>query len=132
MSDELQRDLLVRFVHDDLEAFEALFRLFEAEVYRWILRIDGTAEDVLVEAFWRAYRGRARSDPARSFGAWMRRIATNVACDHLRSSRRWLARSSEGGRVQAPPAPAGDVREAVALAFGRLPPRLRVVATLAL
>src|SRR5580765_4559263 len=40
------------------------------------------SDDVLVEAFWRAYRGRARFHASRSFGAWLRRIATNAALDH--------------------------------------------------
>jgi hypothetical protein len=86
MPDELAPDLLRLFAQGDLDAFESLFKQFEIEVYRWILRIvrdAGTAEDVLVEAFWRAYRGRGQFDPSRSFGAWMRRIATNVARDHL-------------------------------------------------
>jgi hypothetical protein len=42
------RDLLERFVHGDDQAFASLFRLFEREVYRWILRIvhgDARATD---------------------------------------------------------------------------------------
>ena len=91
MPDDVEEDLLERFVQGDHQAFESLFRLFEVEVYRWSLRIvrdAATAEDVVVEAFWRAYRGRARFDSSRSFGAWMRRIATNVALDHLRAAHR--------------------------------------------
>jgi RNA polymerase sigma-70 factor (ECF subfamily) len=78
------RELLERFVQGDPVAFESLFRRHEAEVFRWVVRIvrdAGAGEDVLVEAFLRAYRGRARFDPSRSFGAWMRRIATNAALD---------------------------------------------------
>ena len=91
MPDELDGDLLERFVHGDQDAFAALFRQFEVEVYCWILRIvrdASAADEALVEAFWRAYRARARFDPSRSFGAWMRRIATNVALDYLRAARR--------------------------------------------
>ena len=57
MQDEPDRELLRRFTHGDRDAFEALFRQFEREVYRWILRIvrePGAAEDALIEAFWRA------------------------------------------------------------------------------
>src|SRR3990172_4768842 len=91
MPDHQDRELLERFVNGDPAAFESLFRQFEVEVFRWIVRIirdASSAEDVLVEAFMRAYRGRARFDPARSFGAWMRRIATNAALDQLRTARR--------------------------------------------
>jgi hypothetical protein len=60
MPDGLDGELLERFVQGDQSAFESLFRQFEAVVYRWILRIvrdRSAADDVLVEAFWRAYRG---------------------------------------------------------------------------
>lgn len=135
MPDELDRDLLGRFVQGDPGAFEALFRQTEAEVHHWILRIvrdAHAAEDVLVEAFWRAYRARARFDPSRSFGAWMRRIATNAALDQLRASRRRAGWYAADERLPAPDGPDSGLSESMALAFGRLPPRLQVVATLAL
>jgi RNA polymerase sigma factor (sigma-70 family) len=135
MTDELDGDLLERFVQGDQEAFEALFRRFDVEAYRWILRIiqdAGAAEDVLVEAFWRAYRGRARFDPSRSFGAWMRRIATNVALDYLKAAHRRTGWSTTDDKVLAPADPDSGLRETIALAFHRLPPKLQVVATLAL
>ena len=135
MSDELDGDLLRRFVQGDRDAFEALFRQFEIEVHHWILRIVRDAsmvDDVLVEAFWRAYRGRARFDPSRSFGAWMRRIATNAAHDHLRAARARAAWSTTDDQTAAPAGSDGELGEAVALAFHKLPPKLQVVATLAL
>src|SRR5712691_7528852 len=134
MPDELDVDLLRRFVHGDLAAFEALFKHFESEVYRWILRIvrdPAGAEDALVDAFWRAYRGRARFDPSRTFGAWMRRIATNAARDHLRSARRAPLAHSPARDVAAP-AVDHDTQQAVTIAFDRLPSKLRLIATLAL
>jgi RNA polymerase sigma-70 factor, ECF subfamily len=135
MPDELEPDLLRLFVQGDLDAFESLFKQFEVEVYRWILRIvrdASAAEDVLVEAFWRAYRGRGQFDPSRSFGAWMRRIATNVARDHLRAARPRAGWSSTDDQIPAPASSDRDLGEAVALAFRKLPPKLQVVATLAL
>ena len=71
----LDRSILDRFVQGDQAAFEAVYRHFKGEVRRWVLRIvrdEEAADEVLVEAFWRTYRGRARFDPSRSFGAWMR------------------------------------------------------------
>ena len=134
MPGEPDAEILSRFVQGDQAAFEQLFRQLESEVYRWILRIvrDRTAaDDVLVEAFWRAYRGRAQFDPARSFGAWMRRIATNAALDELRSARRrrW---SPVDDTLQAPRGSDRETGEAIALAFRRLPPDLQAVAALAL
>jgi len=135
MPNEPDRSLLDRFVRGDEDAFEALFRQFEHEVYGWILRIvrdADAAEDVLVEAFWRAYRGRARFDSSRSFGAWMRRIATNAALDQLKRTHRKELRLP----LDDPPAPAKpateDLRESIRNSFQKLSPKLQIVAALAL
>ena len=135
MPEDLERTLLDRFVHGDQAAFEVIFRQFQLEVYRWILRIvrdPSAAEDLLLDAFWRAYRGRARFDPSRSFGAWMRRIATNVALDYLRRSRTASLALATGGEIAAPAGTDRATIESIAQAFAKLPPDLRVVATLAI
>jgi RNA polymerase sigma-70 factor (ECF subfamily) len=134
MQDEVESDLLERFVHGDQAAFETLFRRFQLEVHRWIARIvrdAGTADDVLVEAFWRAYRARGRFDCSRSFGAWMRRIATNAALDAVRNARAARRRVVDD-TLPAAAGPDPGVRAAITAAFRRLPPKLQVVATLAL
>ena len=135
MPAEPDADLLRRFVQGDQAAFEQLFRQFEAEVYRWILRIvrdRSAADDVLVEAFWRAYRGRAQFDATRSFGAWIRRIATNAALDQIRSSKRQRGWLNVDDTLPAPRGPDRETNDAIALAFRRLPPDLQVIAVLAL
>jgi RNA polymerase sigma-70 factor (ECF subfamily) len=132
MSDEPGPEVLRRFVQGDRDAFERLFRQFEADVFRWavkIVRDTRSAEDVVVEAFWRAYRGRARFDWSRSFGAWMRRITTNVACDYLRAERRTRAQHL-GHDVPAAAASQPDSGEPIARVFRTLPPKLQIVATL--
>jgi len=135
MTDQTEGELLARFVQGDLDAFECLYREYHGEVYQWAMRIvrdAGGAEDVLVEAFWRAYRGRARFDASRSFGAWMRRITTNAALDHLRAMRsrgKWVMIDD---KIAAPAATAQGLGESVIRAFGKLPPKLQLVATLAL
>jgi RNA polymerase sigma-70 factor (ECF subfamily) len=135
MPDEPDSDLLKRFVQGDEEAFRLLFGQFELEIYRWILRIVRDpcgAEDVVVETFWRAYRARARFDPSRSFGAWMRVIAANAARDHLRAMRPragWVETADEIGQ---PAIADRGIDESVVLAFRKLAPKLQVVATLAL
>ena len=131
-------DMLDRFAAGDLVAFEALFREYQGPVYGWIMRIvrdRGAAEDLTVETFWRAWNARARFDPTRSFGAWLRRIASNLALNHLK--RRGAAGFSlpDGGmNATAPQNPAieGETRAAIARAFGELPPKLQAAATLAL
>src|ERR1700719_711357 len=101
-------ELLERFTAGDLDAFEALFRQHQRQVYAWIVRIvrdSGIAEDLTVETFWRIYRSRARFDPAGNFGAWAYRIATNAALDHLRKSRREMELPADlpADRCQTPP-----------------------------
>jgi len=133
-------ELLEQFAQGDRNAFETLFRQFQGEVYGWIVRMvrdSGAAEDLTVETFWRIYRARARFDPRRGFGAWARRIATNLALEHLSSRRRetHLPDDSPPAASGGPPSDAmvlADVRERVVAAFGKLPAKLRAAATLAL
>jgi len=128
--------LLDRFAAGDLEAFEALFRLHQKEVYAWIVRIvrdHGITEDLTVETFWRIYRSRSRFDTAGNFRAWARRIATNAALDHLRHSRRETELPEDlAGPAAADPAVRREARERIRKAFQALPPKYRLVATLAL
>src|SRR3954447_7033499 len=82
---------LVLFAQGDRDAFEVLFREHQREVYRWILRIvrdPGAAEDLTIDAFWRVYKAHGHFDPSRSFEAWVRRIATNVAIAYLKRQPR--------------------------------------------
>jgi RNA polymerase sigma factor (sigma-70 family) len=135
MPDDLDEDLLRRFIAGERDAFEALFRQFQGEVYRWILRIvrdTDAAEDLTIDAFWRASKGRARFDPARSFGAWMRTIATNVTRDHLGRVKRRGVCIPIGHDVAAPQQRDVDAARAMTAAFRALSPRLHVVAMLAL
>jgi RNA polymerase sigma factor (sigma-70 family) len=130
-------DVLHRFCRGDVEAFEALFRQHQSEVYRWVFRIvrdPAIAEDLTIETFWRIHRAHARFDPARSFEAWARRIASNAALDHLRSgSHQETELLDDLPQTPLPdPGISQEVRQKTAQAFGRLPPKLRIAATLAL
>ncbi len=130
--------ILARFCQGDLDAFESLFREHRQHVYGWILRIvrdPGAAEDLTVETFFRIHRAHARFEPARPFEPWARRISTRAALDWLRSRR------SESGQtdldiadlpaISVPdPGFAAEIRQKAAQAFARLPPALRVAATL--
>lgn len=129
-------ELLERFAADDMDAFETLFRQFQRDVYRWIVRVvrdPAAAEDLTVETFWRIYRARARFDPKREFAPWARRIATNLALDHLRTAPREAELDEDcAGESSSDPAARRGARDALRRAFRRLPPKLRAVATLAL
>jgi len=119
---EQPAELLRNFASGDLDAFETLFREYQGEVFRWIVRIvrdPGIAD--------------ARFDPDRSFGAWARRIATNAALDYLKTHRPETELAEEPTASQAPDAAVQrDTRERTRKAFARLPAKLRVAAVLAL
>jgi RNA polymerase sigma factor (sigma-70 family) len=133
---EQPSDVLRRFCHGDLDAFEALFRCHQGEVYGWIVRIvrdPSAAEDLTVETFWRIHRAHARFDPTRSFGAWARRIATNAALDHLKTARHETDLVDDLPSPSLPdPGISQELRRKMAHAFHRLPPQLRIATTLAL
>jgi RNA polymerase sigma-70 factor (ECF subfamily) len=129
-------ELLKRFKQGDVDAFETLFRQFQAEVYGWIVQIvrdPGIAEDLTIETFWRIHKARARFDTEASFGAWARRIARNLAIDHIRSSRREQELSEQYLSVEVPDsALRREIQEKIERAFRQLPPKLQAAATLAL
>ena len=130
-------ELLERFAAGDVDAFESLFRQHQGEVYRWIMRIvrnTAVAEDLTVETFWRMHRAHARFDPSTgSCGAWLRRIATNAAIDHLRRARLEVPLPEDLPAAAAPPP--GEqlaLRREILRAMNKLSPRVRTVVLLAL
>jgi len=130
-------ELLERFAAGDLEAFETLFRQYQSAVFRWIMRIvrnTATAEDLTVEAFWRVYRARARFDAVSgNFGGWLRRIATNVAIDHLRRTRTEVPLPEDlPGIATSRPGEQAEMRRQIQCALSKLSPRLRGAVLLAL
>jgi RNA polymerase sigma-70 factor (ECF subfamily) len=129
-------DLFQRFALGEIDAFETLVRQFQGDIYAWIVRIvrdRGIAEDLTVETLWRIYRARHRFRPDGNFGAWARRIATNLAIDYLRTRRPEPSLVAEPGGVAEPDhVLQQETRDKIQQAFRRLPPKLQVAATLAL
>jgi RNA polymerase sigma-70 factor (ECF subfamily) len=132
-------ELLERFAAGDLDAFESLFRQYQGVVFSWIMRIvrnAATAEELTVEAFWRMYRARAQFDVAKgNCGGWLRRIATNVALDHLRHARSEvpleddLPCTSTSGDA---PGERAELQRQILGAINDLSPRVRAAVLLAL
>lgn len=72
---------------DDRAVFEALVDAHYRRIYNRILRIvrsEEEAADLTQEAFVRAYRAFSHLRAEGASSAWLRRIATNLALDHLR------------------------------------------------
>ena len=129
-------DLLRRFALGEIDAFETLVRQFQGDIYVWIVRIvrdPGIAEDLTVETLWRIYRARRQFRPDGNFAAWARRIATNLAIDHLRSKRPEQTLLAEKAEASPPDhLLQQETREKIQQAFRRLPAKLQVAVTLAL
>lgn len=145
-SARLEADALAALVSaardGDEHAVDALVRATYADTYTLALRLTGDEEDandVVQEAYLRAYRalGGFRGDA--QFTTWLYRITANCAATTLLRRRKSRTEPlSEDApvvdlRVDRDPewrAAAGDQREAVAAALGRLPTRLRQVIVL--
>lgn len=86
-----------------------------------------------METLWRIYQARQRFRPDGNFAAWARRIATNLALDHLRRKRPEQSFVAEpAGRPQPDHLLQRETREKIQQAFRRLPAKLQVAAMLAL
>jgi len=131
-------DVLNEFRQGNLDAFETLFRQHQRAVYGWILRIvrnHATADELTVETFWRIHRAHARFEPSCGFEGWARRIATHAALDWMRAGRAESELTTELSRdpvaaAIGDPAVSAEIRRKTALAFERLPPKLRIAAVL--
>jgi RNA polymerase sigma factor (sigma-70 family) len=130
-------DILDRFAAGDSDAFESLFRQHQGDVFRWIVRIvrnTAIAEELTVETFWRMYRARARFDAKHgNLCGWMRRIATNVALDHLRRAKKEVELPEDLPEPPKPiPAEQNQLRRSIYSAMDRLSPNIRAAIILAL
>jgi RNA polymerase sigma-70 factor (ECF subfamily) len=118
----------------DASSLEALFRHHWPGAYRaayLVVHDAGAAEDIAQEAFLAAVRNLDRFDRRRPFGAWLHRIVVNRAIDwaRMRSLRPEAGGDALAGVAAAadnPPAPAGDVLDAIR----SLPPEHRAVIVL--
>src|SRR5919201_2476140 len=119
---------------DPATHFVALYEREYTSVIRSILGIvldSAMAEDLTQETFVRAYRARYKYKPTAPPGAWLHRIAVNLAISHLRRQR--LARLLPG-RLYTPPEgrdyDQADARSVVTNALGVLTPKLRAAVML--
>lgn len=79
--------LISRAQAGDHEAFEQLFNQYQAQIYNYIYRLMGSAEDandMTQDTFLKAYLALSKTSQDLRVGAWLYRIATNVCLDELR------------------------------------------------
>ncbi|MGE0452658.1 MAG: RNA polymerase sigma factor [Vicinamibacteria bacterium] len=83
----------------DEGAFRALVERHGRAVFRLALRMTGNeqdAEDVVQEAFLKAYRRIGQFEDRAAFGSWLHRIAANCAYDLLRARARKREDAADG------------------------------------
>ncbi len=130
-------------VSDTLSLLLAKHGLELARHLRRLVRDDDVAADLLQDTFLRAHGALTRLKPGSNERAWLYRIATNAALNHLRARARetaalerhareqrtaptWLADDSPGG-AHAEPDPR---HSAVWTRVAELPDRQRIALTL--
>lgn len=91
-SEQGDAELIGRAAQGDARALEVLYDRYSRSVYGFALRLVGDpqlAEEVLQEAFFRAWRQGADYSPSRgTFITWLLSITHNLAIDEIRKRRR--------------------------------------------
>lgn len=94
-------DLVRRARNGDFSAFEALFERHRALVYRFAFQMAprrDDAEDMVQEAFLRAYQNLHRYRDEAKFTTWLLRIVTNLCTDQARmATRRFALEQQQAG-----------------------------------
>lgn len=129
------RELVEQSRAGDARAFDQLVRRHQKGMWRVVLRYvrrDADAQDVVQQAFVRAYKGLHSFRGSASVRSWLYRIAINCALSWLRDHRREEpAEIAEDALVAANAAPGkiADDQEAVRLrgAIAQLPPKQKLV-----
>jgi RNA polymerase sigma-70 factor (ECF subfamily) len=112
--------------------FERLFAEHQRPILNYLYRLVGdgaVAEDLTQEAFARAWRARAQLPGVENPRAWLYRIATNAARDHLRRGRllAWLPLLGRDARLAiAGPEDAALEAERMRRALLKLSPDYRI------
>lgn len=85
-------ELVSRIRRGDLEAFEALYDKYRLPLYRTSLAISrdhATAEEILQDAFVRAYAAMDRVDASVSLSPWLHRIVVNLSYNWTNRKQQW-------------------------------------------
>ena len=86
-----------RTLEGDRNAYRVLVERHSRNVYQMAYRMTGNkqdAEEVVQEAFLRAYQKLSQFASRANFGTWVYRIAANYAIDRMRQKRTEDARRS--------------------------------------
>lgn len=91
----------------DESAYAELLNRYRESVYYMIFKMSGNkddADDLVMEAFTRAFNKLHQYEPKYAFSTWLFRIATNVTIDFLRKKKNentiYLSNKPEGSDVE--------------------------------
>lgn len=96
--------ILDRLRQGDLDALAALVRAYQERALRtaYLITQDRMlAQDVVQDAFVRAYERRSQIDPARPFGPWFLRVVVNAAVKAARKEARAVSLDDPGDSERA-------------------------------
>ena len=116
----------------DREALGALYRRHAGQAYSLALRISGDpdrAQDLVQDAFLRAFERLDRFRGDAPFGAWLKRILTNLSVDRARGDWRWVLDEERVDAAVAVAAETASQLDALGL-LARLAPLSRMVLVL--
>lgn len=91
MTREQETAVIQAVLGGDVNAYEALVKEYEKNVYNLALRMTGNSEDAYdmsQEAFIKAYNSLSSFRGESKFSVWLYRIVSNVCLDFLRSRNR--------------------------------------------
>ncbi len=90
-SEPTDEELIERFQHGDLYAFDMIVRRYKDQLLNFVYRFVGNmeeAEDIVQETFLRVYRNRQAYKRIAKFSTWIYTIAGNLARTELRKRKR--------------------------------------------
>ena len=128
---QLDREIVVRVLNGDTEAFNLLVRRWEKPIYNFILRMIGNrdeAMDLCQDVFLKAFRELGTLKDRDRFTAWLYRIAHNTCYSRLRKDigKTYVELDPETGSRSV----SIENRIAVEKALGQLPEDQREVVIL--
>lgn len=111
---EQDAQLMLQVKEGDAGSFELLLNKYRRPVVGYLYRMvqnKAVAEELAQEAFLRVYRARGSYEPAAKFTTWLFRIATHLALNALRDTRRQRKETSvEGAGPDGQPLQLADGR----------------------
>ena len=95
-----KEEVLNSAIAGDINAFQELFAEFQSQLRSYLYRLladRNDVEDLTHDTFIKAFTKISTFNQDSSLKTWVFKIATNLAYDHLRKSKRWQADAQDRG-----------------------------------